>query len=120
MKTLKLINGMEKIVQDDEAENIANMWLEDSSRPIRLRDGAVINPKSISMIDKCDQVEMWSIYRVYETKAGKFIQRDGNQCFLTPENIKEIKLVDKVNADTTEEKQVLRIAEHQNKVAVIN
>lgn len=92
MKVIKFMGGAEKVIEDDEAENVGRLWVEDASQPIRLRDGAVLNPKSIAYIDEPPKKAYWSIYEVQENKNGKFINREGEQCYLSPENIKEITL----------------------------
>lgn len=88
MKSLKLINGSEKYITDEEAENIKKA--AETNKFIKLRDGAFINVNSISLIDEVETIPHWSVYPVYETKQGKYIIRDGEQCYLSPENIKEI------------------------------
>lgn len=92
MKVIKFMGGAEKVIEDDEAENVGRLWVEDASQPIRLRDGSVLNPKAIAYIDEPPKKAYWSVYEVQENKNGKFINREGEQCYLSPENIKEITL----------------------------
>ncbi len=84
------MGGLEKAVEDDEAENVGRLWVEDASQPIRLRDGAVLNPKAIAYIDEPPKKAYWSIYEVQENKNGKFINREGEQCYLDPKDIEQI------------------------------
>lgn len=91
MKSIILMNGTEKIIADDEAENVKRVI--ESTKFVELRDGSLINTSSIVSIDNISEVPYWSVYPVYETKLGKYIIREGEKCFLSPENIAEIKFV---------------------------
>ena len=88
MKQITLISGKVLTVEDGEAENIKQA----ASRGgfVELRDGTLVNTSSISIISEPEKKAYWSIYEVQENKNGKFINREGEQCFLSPENIKEI------------------------------
>lgn len=88
MKQITLISGKVLTVEDGEAENIKQVAARGGF--VELRDGTLVNTSSISLIAEPEKKAYWSIYEVQENKNGKFINRDGEQCYLSPENIKEI------------------------------
>ena len=88
MKQISLMNGKIKIVEDDEAGNIIDG--AENVRFVVLRDGSLINITSIVSIDEIETAPYWSVWPVQETKQGKYIIRDGVQCFLSPDNLEEI------------------------------
>ncbi len=90
MKSLQLMGGREKILADDEAENVKKLLNNQSIRFVELRDGSAVNITSIVSIDEIEKIPYWSVYEVQENKLGKYIIREGEKCFLTPENIKDI------------------------------
>lgn len=54
MKQLTTFGGQKIALGDDEAENVKKMWSEDSSEPIELRNGSMINPKAIESISEVE------------------------------------------------------------------
>lgn len=90
MKQITLISGKVLTVGDEEAENIKKV--SSVGGFVELRDGTLVNTSSISLISEPEKKAYWSIYEVQENKNGKFINREGEQCYLSPENIKEITL----------------------------
>lgn len=91
MKSIILMNGKEKIIADDEGENVKQALLNGNAKFLKLRDGSIINTSSIVSVDEVELVPYWSQYRVYETKQGQYIIREGEKCFLDAKNIGEIK-----------------------------
>jgi hypothetical protein len=88
MQVIKFFSGPDKVIADDEAENVKRMWMQDSSEPIRLRDGAVINPKGIVSVDEPETIATWWGYVL--DKGGKSFMRDGERVYLEPHNFREI------------------------------
>ena len=88
LQVIKFFDGKETILEDDEAENVKAFWLESSEQPIRLRNGTVLNPKSIASIGVPDTLPMWGGYPL--AKDGNGFWRDGEYCQFEPHNYQEI------------------------------
>lgn len=79
MKILKLIGNMEFIVDDDEAESIAQLFGREQL--IKLRCGEIINPKHIIAITSPDVVPYYDgFYRLDNDQ--RFFVRDGHRIYL--------------------------------------
>lgn len=93
MKSIILMNGKERLVADDEAENIEKVLITGNTKFLKLRSGYLINTTSIVSVGEVETVPYWSQHRVYETKQGHYIIRDGDKCFLDNKGIEEIKYI---------------------------
>jgi len=88
MQVIKFFDGSERVLQDDEAENVKMFWLQSSERPIRLRDGTVLNPKGISSIGEPDVIATFWGYPL--SRDGKSFMRDQERVYMEPEDFKRI------------------------------
>lgn len=82
------MGGRTHFIGDDEFENIIKII--DQAKFLQLRNKVMINTSSITEIGEVEKIPCWSVYPVQETKEGKYIIREGEKCFLDPENIKQI------------------------------
>ncbi len=88
MQVIKFFDGTEKVLQEDEAENVKKFWFESSDLPILLRNGTGINPKSISSIGEPDTIPTFWGYPLY--KDGRSFFRDGERVYLEASNFDQI------------------------------
>lgn len=88
MQVIKFFDGTEKVLQDDEAENVKRFWLQSSDAPILLRNGTVINPKGISSIGEPDVIPTFWGYPLY--KDGRSFTRNGERVYLEAEHFSQI------------------------------
>lgn len=88
MQVIKFFDGSEKVLENDEAENVKSFWIKSSDRPIGLRDGTAINPKSISSIGAPDTIAICWGHPLL--RDGKSFFRDGERIYLELKDFKEI------------------------------
>lgn len=88
MKQITMMNGKTYFISDDEFVSLSER-IEDI-RFSQIRSGEILNMSSVVSIGEVDTVPFWSVWPVQETKQGKYIMRDGTQCFLSPDNLEEI------------------------------
>ncbi len=81
-----MFSGKEHIVEDDEAEKVADRF--NSEKFIELRNGEIINPKGIEGIGKPSLLPYWHGYLL--NSDGRSFQRDGVRIYLETENFLEI------------------------------
>ena len=86
MKIIKLFSGLEFLVEDDEAENVARNYK--SKTLIKLRSGDYIASSGIEAITESETEAFWSGYPL--SKDGKSFMRDGERIYLESQHLKEI------------------------------
>ena len=86
MKIIKTFSGLEFIVEEDEAENIASVFGKNSM--VKLRSSEWINTKSIEAIANIDNIPTWNGHLL--SKNGDSFIREGKRVYLEKENYKEI------------------------------
>ena len=86
MKIIKLFSGLEFLVEDNEAENVAKNYK--SKTLLRLKSGDYIASSGIEAITEQDLVPYWDGYIL--EKSGRSFMRDGQRIFLETKDFKEI------------------------------
>ena len=90
MKIIKLIDGKEYVIEDNEFKALTEvlLMLQGRSRLIQLSNGDIINTNSISHTGEPDSVAYWNGYPL--NKDGQSFMRDGKKIYLEPHNLSEI------------------------------
>ena len=88
MKVIKMMGGSEKVIEDDEAENIMNSV--NSAKFLKLRDGSLINVSSISMIDEPEKIAIFRGHTLSKSEES-YINDDGKRMYLESHHYQEIK-----------------------------
>jgi len=86
MKILKMMSGIEFLLEDVEAENIARIFGQ--QKLVKLRSGEYVNTASIEVIKDIDTVPYWDGYML-EPDGRSFI-RDGVKVKMETDTFSEI------------------------------
>ena len=86
MKILTTFSGKEYILEDNEAENIKEIFKPNEL--ISLRNGEAVNTSAIESIGSPELVPYWKEYLL--DKSGKSFIRDGRRIFLETQDFENI------------------------------
>ena len=86
MKIIKLFSGLEFLVENDEAENVARNYK--AKTLLRLKSGDYIASSGIEAITEVEIVPYWNGYPL--SKDCKSFMRDGQRIYLESESFNEI------------------------------
>ena len=86
MKIIKLFSGLEFLVENDEAENVARNYK--AKTLLRLKSGDYIASSGIEAITELELVLFWNEYLL--EKSGRSFMRGGQRINLTAENFSEV------------------------------
>lgn len=90
MKLLRLLDGTEKYLQDDEAENVKR-FIREGDKVIELRDGTFFRESIFGYITDVPKVAKYAGHRVYQAMdKRKYFLRDGAKIYLEDQHEKEI------------------------------
>lgn len=90
MKILRLLDGTEKYLQDDEAENVKK-YIREGDKVIELRDGTFFRESIFGYITDVPKIAKWGGFRVYQAMdKRKYFLRDGQKVYLEDQHEKEI------------------------------
>lgn len=94
MKILKLMNGQEVVVSEEEAEKISNVI--ETSKFLKMKNGDLINVSSIACIVDYKGIPMIKIYggikRVFEASNGSlYYDHDNSRIYIDDSQIPYIK-----------------------------
>ena len=115
MRQLSTFGGMRILLEDDEAENVKRLWVEDSSIPIELRDGTMVNPKAIEAIGEVETTPFFNgnkmnngmtrvlVDGVWKNFCGK--REDIEHRIIAKNNFKRIETHCKINNKKRNEKK---------------
>jgi len=90
MKVIKMMGGSEKVIEDDEAENI--MKSVNAAKFLKLRDGSLINVSSISMIDEPEKIALFRGY-VMDKGCTSYTNDEGKRMHIEKHHFQEIKYI---------------------------
>lgn len=86
MKIIKLFSGLEFLVENDEAENVARNYK--AKTLLRLKSGDYIASSGIEAITEVEIVPYWNGYLL--EKSARSFMREGQRINLTAENFSEV------------------------------
>jgi hypothetical protein len=117
MKELNMFSGRKYLVQDEEAETIAEHWHNGAKKPIRLRTGADINLSGIESIDEVE-LDPFFLDNPMNKAMTKVLVQGEWRAFAGKRAEVEFKInVDKyTNADKFEESVLLQIVRPEQRL----
>ena len=92
MKSIRIINGPEYILEDAEADYLQSLIKSGNSKFVSLSNGDLINVSAISRIGKLEQTAHWGGYPLNDDKTGFW--RDGEFMHLETQHFSEIEYKD--------------------------
>lgn len=92
MKSLKIINGPEYVLEDEEALYLQKLIASGQSKFVSLSNGDLINISAIARIGELEKKGCWKGWYLNDEKTGFW--RDGKFLHLEKEELEEIEYKD--------------------------